>query len=89
MYIHVYTYCLSLLCLDCMTFELNTCLITEPTIRMSILDTVSTLLDHHPRLCQEETEENSLENEERLCDVPVRMVSDINQQVRWRERQWS
>ena len=52
---------------------------------MSILDTVSTLLVHHPQLCQGETEESSLENEERLFDVPVRMVSDINQQVRWRE----
>ena len=53
---------------------------TEPTIRMSILDTVSVLLDHHSRLCRVDSE-NGLENEERLFDVPIRMVSDINQKV--------
>ena len=52
----------------------------EPAIRMSILDTVPVLLDHHSRLCHSDSE-NSLEAEERLFDVPIRMVSDINQQV--------
>ena len=52
----------------------------EPAIRMSILDTVPALLDHHSRLCHSDSE-NSLETEERLFDVPIRMVSDINQQV--------
>ena len=48
---------------------------------MSILDTVVVLLDHHSRLAGGDTE-NSLESEERLLDVPIRMLSDINQQVR-------
>ena len=54
--------------------------VSEPTIRMLILDTVSILLEHHSRLCRADSE-NGLENEERLFDVPIRMVSDINQQV--------
>ena len=58
-------------------------MLTEPTIRMLILDTVSILLEHHSRLCRADSE-NGLENEERLFDVPIRMVSDINQQVSMR-----
>ncbi|CAI8032903.1 Serine/threonine-protein phosphatase 4 regulatory subunit 1 [Geodia barretti] len=54
----------------------------EPTIRMLILDTVAVLLEHHSRLCLTSDLENGMENKERLFDVPIRMVSDINQQVR-------
>ena len=53
----------------------------EPTIRMLILDTVAVLLEHHSRLCLTSDLENGMENKERLFDVPIRMVSDINQQV--------
>ena len=49
---------------------------------MLILDTVSVLLEHHSRLCLvSDSEENGMEDKERLFDVPIRMVSDINQQV--------
>jgi hypothetical protein len=49
---------------------------------MLILDTVAVLLEHHSRLCLTSDLENGMENKERLFDVPIRMVSDINQQVR-------
>ena len=48
---------------------------------MLVLDTVAILLDQHSRLCLATDLENGLENKERLFDVPIRMVSDINQQV--------
>ena len=49
---------------------------------MLILDTVAVLLEHHSRLRLTSDSENGMENKERLFDVPIRMVSDINQQVR-------
>ena len=55
--------------------------VAEPTIRMLILDTVAVLLEHHARLCLATDAENEMEYKERLFDVPIRMVSDINQQV--------
>ena len=51
---------------------------------MLILDTVALLLEHHSRLCLSGDSENGMENKERLFDVPIRMVSDINQQVHYR-----
>ena len=54
--------------------------ISEPTIRMLILEMVAVLLEHHSRLCASD-HESDIENKERLFDVPIRMVSDITQQV--------
>ena len=48
---------------------------------MAVLDTVAVLLDHHTRLGHSSESENGIENRERLFDVPVRMLTDINQEV--------
>lgn len=53
---------------------------SEPVIRMGVLGTVGLLLDRNAELGGE-GEEFAGENEERLIDVPIRMLSDINQQV--------
>ena len=55
----------------------------EPTIRMGVLGAIGLLLERNEALASE-GDGFAVENEERLIDVPIRMLSDINQQVcRW------
>ena len=54
--------------------------VPEPIIRVGVLGVVGFLLDSNAVLGGEE--EYTTENEERLFDVPIRMLADINQQVR-------
>ena len=49
----------------------------EPLIRMGILNTVGYLLERN----EEIGEDMAADTEERLFDVPIRMLTDINQQV--------
>ena len=52
----------------------------EPTIRMGVLGAIGLLLERNEALASE-GDGFAVENEERLIDVPIRMLSDINQQV--------
>ena len=55
-------------------------LITEPCIRIGVLNNVASLLDRNSEF-SEDQQDTVTENEERLFDVPIMMLTDINQQV--------
>ena len=55
-------------------------LITEPYIRIGVLNNVASLLDRNSEF-SENRQDTVTENEERLFDVPIMMLTDINQQV--------
>ena len=59
---------------------MSTLLFPEPTIRMGVLGAIGLLLERNEALAGE-GDGFAVENEERLIDVPIRMLSDINQQV--------
>ena len=52
----------------------------EPYIRIGVLNNLAGLLDRNSEF-SEDGEETVTENEERLFDVPIMMLTDINQQV--------
>lgn len=56
------------------------CFVIEPYIRIGVLNNLATLLDRNSEF-SEEGEDMITENEERLFDVPIMMLTDINQQV--------
>ena len=53
---------------------------TEPYIRIGVLNNLASLLDRNSEF-SDEGEDMVTENEERLFDVPIMMLTDINQQV--------
>ena len=52
----------------------------EPYIRIGVLNNLAGLLDRNSEF-SEDGDESMTENEERLFDVPIMMLTDINQQV--------
>ena len=55
-------------------------LITEPYIRIGVLNNLAFLLDRNSEFSVD-GQDTITENEERLFDVPIMMLTDINQQV--------
>ena len=55
-------------------------LITEPYIRIGVLNNLASLLDRNSEFSVD-GQDTITENEERLFDVPIMMLTDINQQV--------
>ena len=52
---------------------------SDPEVRSRVLSTIGTLLDKNADVTTDE--ECRLEYEERLCEVPLRMMTDFNQQA--------
>ena len=53
---------------------------TEPYIRIGVLNNLASLLDRNSEFSVD-GQDTITENEERLFDVPIMMLTDINQQV--------
>lgn len=56
------------------------CCHSEPYIRIGVLNNLAGLLDRNSEFTTD-GEDTVTENEERLFDVPIMMLTDINQQV--------
>ena len=55
-------------------------MLTEPYIRIGVLNNLASLLDRNSEFSVD-GQDTITENEERLFDVPIMMLTDINQQV--------
>lgn len=53
----------------------------EPLIRVGVLGTIITLLERNSEFREKEEAPFGQENEDRLYEIPIKMLNDYNQQV--------
>ena len=53
----------------------------EPLIRVGVLGSIITLVERNSQFRDEEEMPFGQENEDRLYEIPVKMLTDFNQQV--------